>query len=272
MRDPGRSRRYAAAVPDRGVTAPSPAMLFMELRCAPEFAAFMGAWPFLSMAPRGDGHTVLVLPPFGVNDRYTQPLRSLLGQLGYDAQGWELGHNLGLTHEIVVGVPERLLELHERAGDPVSIVGWSMGGMLARALAREHPTAVRQVICLGAPFRLTPGDASSTNAAMLYEMVRHLQVDPTPSMLAEHDRVPLPVPSTSIYSRSDGVVNWEECVDDVGPRSENIEIHGSHCGLGHNPAAVIAVLDRLAQPKGEWRPFVPPFGMQYLYLGAATAA
>ena len=231
----------------------------------------MGAWPFLSMAPRGDGHTVLVLPPFGVSDRYTQPLRSLLCQLGYDAQGWELGHNLGLTEEIVEGVPERLLELHERTGDPVSIVGWSLGGILARALAREHPTAVRQVICLGAPFRLALGDASRTNAAMLYEMVRHLQVDPTPSML-EQDRGPLPVPSTSIYSRSDGVVNWETCVEDVGPCSENVEVHGSHCGLGHNPAVVIAVLDRLAQAKGEWRPFVPPFGTAYLFLGAATAA
>jgi pimeloyl-ACP methyl ester carboxylesterase len=245
----------------------------MELRCAPEFAAFMGAWPLLSMAHRGDGHTVLVLPPFGVNDRYTQPLRMLLVQLGYRAEGWDLGHNLGLTSKVVDGVPRRLLELHERCGDPISIVGWSMGGILARALAREHPAAVRQVIGLASPFRLKQSDAGKTNASMMYEMVRHLQVDPLPSrLLDEPKRGPLPVPSTAIYSRSDGVVDWQACVEDEGPQSENIEVYGSHIGMGHNLAAVIAVLDRLGQRVGEWRPFVPPFGAEYLYPLAANAA
>jgi pimeloyl-ACP methyl ester carboxylesterase len=244
----------------------------MEMRCAPEFAAFMGAWPFLAMDPRSDGHTVLVLPPFGVTDRYTQPLRSLLLSLGYRAEGWKLGHNLGLTNKVVDGVPRRLLELHERTGDPVSIVGWSMGGILARALAREHPAAVRHVIGLAAPFRLKQQDAGKTNASMLYDMVRHLQADPLPAMLVEEpERGPLPVPYTSIYSRSDGVVSWEACIDEVGPSSENIEVYGSHIGLGHNPAAVIAVLDRLGQPAGQWKPFVPPFGTEHLYPIAATA-
>jgi hypothetical protein len=248
-------------------------MLLMEYRTASEFSGFLAAWPALLTGPRGDGRPVLVLPPFGASDVYTQPLRYLLRALGYRAEGWELGHNLGRTPAVVEGVPRRLLELHEESGAPVSLVGWSMGGVLARELAREYPDAVRQVIGLAAPFRLRHDDVHLSNASLLYEMVRGLQAEPSASMLLhEHERGPMPVPCTSIYSRSDGVVSWETCVDDPGPRAENIEVVGSHCGLGHNPAAVIAVLDRLAQPEGTWKRFVPPRGAEYLYPDAMSFA
>jgi alpha/beta hydrolase fold len=255
-----------STVPREPIEAPSAALLALEVRSAPEFAAFLASWPLLSLTPRGDGHTVLVLPPFAVSDTYTQPLRSLLQSLGYDAQGWNLGQNLGRTAEVMEGVPLRLLELHELAGDPVSIVGWSMGGVLARELARDHPHAVRQVISLGAPFRLRHGDQHKTNASWLYEMVKSLQAPPSKYMTKdEHERPPLLVPSTAIYSRSDGVASWRACVDEIGPQRENIEVHSSHCGFGHNPAAVYAVLDRLAQPRGSWKPFQPPLGTGRLY-------
>ncbi len=253
----------------KGFAAPSPTLLFMEYRTLPEFSAFMAAWPTLLLAPRGRGRPVLVLPPFGTSDRYTQPLRLLLQTLGYRAEGWELGHNLGRTPAVVDGIPRRLLELSDVTGMPVSIIGWSMGGVLARELAREYPDSVRQVIGLGAPFRLRHDDADKSNASMLYEMVRALQAEPSASMLLhEHERGPMLVPSTSIFSRSDGVVSWRACIDDDRPRAENIEVVGSHCGLGHNPAAVVAVLDRLGQPDGEWAPFAPPRGSEYLYPAA----
>jgi len=266
------SHGHAGSVQSQRFKAPTAGELLMELRAGPEFAAFLAAWPMLASAPRGDGHTVLVLPPFAASDQYTSPLRSLLGALGYQAEGWELGHNLGRTSAVVDGVPRRLLELHERTGEPVSIVGWSMGGVLARELAREHPAAVRQVIGLSAPFLLKPEDTENTHGALLYELVRHLQEDPTPEMLLEeHVRGPLPVPYTAVYSRTDGVVDWNACVERVGRHAENVEVHGSHCGLGHNPAALIVVLDRLAQPLGQWSPFVAPRGTRCLFPRTDTS-
>jgi hypothetical protein len=145
--------------------------------------------------------------------------------------------------------------------------------VLARELAREYPDAVRQVIGLGAPFRLRHDEAHKSNASMLYEMVRALQAEPSASMLLhEHERRPMPVPSTSIFSRTDGVVSWRACVEDERPDAENIEVVSSHCGLGHNVAAVIAVLDRLGLPEGDWARFTPPAGSEYLYPAASLQA
>jgi pimeloyl-ACP methyl ester carboxylesterase len=243
----------------------------MEGRSLFEFGAFLFSLPFLHLHERGDGHTVLVLPPFGVGDSYTRPLRWFLSQLGYDVHGWKIGRNLGMTADARDRLPEHLLELHERGGGTVSMVGWSAGGILARELARDHPTAVRSVITLAAPFRIRHDDRHNTNASQLYRLVEHLQAPPSPRMLcdeAERGRVPGPV--TSIYTRSDGVAEWTLCLEEDGPERENIEVHGSHIGLGHNPAVALAVADRLAQPVGDWQPFEPPHAVRHWYPRPAT--
>jgi hypothetical protein len=123
---------------------------------------------------------------------------------------------------------------------------------------------VRQVITLGSPFRLREGDR--TNASALADRLAHRFVAMSEdAALPEDERRPLTVPVTNIYTRTDGVVRWHVCIDTEGPQRENIEVRGSHTGLGHNPAVVVAITDRLAQREGEWRPFRPPRHLAQLY-------
>jgi len=200
---------------------------------------------------------VLALPGFMATDLSTRPLRNFLRGRGYDAQPWLLGRNLGPTDAIVDGLSRRLRDLQERTGRPVSLVGVSLGGVFARDLARLHPVLVRQVITLGSPFRL-PARGSRpplTNTDRLYRAFRRWHSPRVADRPEEEDLPPLSVPATAIYTRSDGVVPWQSCLEREGPTSENIQVWGSHSGLGHNPLALIVIADRLAQPEGTWRPF-----------------
>lgn len=246
--------------------APSLALLALEMRAWPELGLFLASWPLLLAQRHGDGHSVLVLPPFGATDAYTSPMRVLLRGLGYSSHGWKLGQNLGPTPAILDGVPVRLAELAERSGRPVTVIGWSAGGILGREAARRDPDAVRQVITLGSPFRLLLDDRYRTHAAFFYRLAERWHAPPSESMRASAYNAPLlEVPATAIYSRTDGVASWQWCLEDEGPRAENIEVYGSHCGLGHNPAALVAIADRLAQPEGTWTPFRPPGALRHLF-------
>jgi pimeloyl-ACP methyl ester carboxylesterase len=263
---------------------PSAALLAMEGRALFEMGAFLASSPLLRAMGRGDQHPVLVLPGFTANDRSTGALRGTLRSQGYWTHGWGLGRNLGPTPEVVEGLFNRLVAVHERHGRKVSVVGWSLGGMYARAMARALPDMVRQVITLGSPFRLREGGDS--NVSRLYEQVSGRHVERTAeAMIPEHELPPLPVPTTAIYTRTDGVVHWSNCIEaegpsgplsgeqgpsgplsgEQGPFRENIEVTGSHSGLGHNPAVLYAVADRLHQPEDDWRPFHPPAWMRQLY-------
>ena len=145
---------------------------------------------------------------------------------------------------------ERLAELAERYQRKVSLVGWSLGGIFARELARRSPALVRQVITLGSPFANEP---KASNAWRLYEALSGRRVDDWPDR--EAMKLPPPVPSTAIYSRTDGIVAWQGCREQQGAMTQNIEVESSHCGLGHNPVVLYAIADRLALPEGEWWPF-----------------
>jgi pimeloyl-ACP methyl ester carboxylesterase len=221
------------------------------------------ASPLLRRSHRGDEHPVLVLPGFTADDRSTGPLRQVLRDQGYRVHGWRLGRNLGPTPKVVEGLLERLDELHGRHGRPVSLIGWSLGGIYAREMARKLPVMVRQVITLGSPFRMSGKDRSAVSA--LFERLRSGHAPDLPERVPESTRPPLPVPATAVYTRTDGIVQWWQCLESVGPMRENIEVRGSHSGLGHNPAVIYAVSDRLAQPEDRWRPFCPPRWLQRLY-------
>jgi pimeloyl-ACP methyl ester carboxylesterase len=200
---------------------------------------------------------VLVLPGFMAGDASTFPLRSLLRRLGYDARPLRLGLNLGPTDAIVDGLPRRLDEIRASTGGPVSLVGVSLGGVYARDLARGHPGLVRRVITLGSPFRLPVRNRGPelTHAGPLFRALRRWHSARLVLRREEHDLPPLSVPSTAIYTRTDGVVPWRSCVERDGPSCESVEVVGSHSGLGHNPLALYVVADRLALPEGVWRPF-----------------
>ena len=229
---------------------PSRLLLLLEMRAFWELGAFFASTPLLRMMPRGDGHSVFVLPGLMASDTSTRPLRAFLEDRGYSPCGWDLGRNYGPQPGVEEGMTAKLKEIADKTGRKVSVIGWSLGGLYARVLANRAPDIVRQVITLGTPFT---GDPRASNAWRLYELTSGLSVDD--SHWREVLKAPITVPVTSIYSRSDGIVNWQCSVERERPQAENIEVEGSHCGLGHNPAALYAIANRLAQPEGEWRPF-----------------
>lgn len=214
----------------------NPALILTEVpRAAAEFGAAVALGPLLGRMPRGDGHHVVVFPGLAASDTSTRYLRRYLRQLGYFVHGWRLGRNVGPNDFIVDGLRERMAILRETHGEPMSLVGWSLGGIYARQIARLAPEHTRLVITLGSPFRMT------------------------------HEPEAVDVPVTNVFTRGDGIVPWQSCLDDPGPRRENVEVRGSHCGLGHNPAALVVIADRLAQPAGTWVPFTPPRGTGRLF-------
>jgi pimeloyl-ACP methyl ester carboxylesterase len=170
---------------------------------------------------------------------------------------------MGPNPAVVANLRFHLNELHERRGAKVSLIGWSLGGIYARELARDHPEAVRQVISLASPFRFRGRDRSYASA--LYDRVAPTAEAFSGRAMREEDRPPLPVPATAIYTRTDGIVRWHACVEAEGPLRENIEVRGTHGGLGYNPAALVAIADRLAQPEGHWAPFRPPPAMRPVF-------
>jgi hypothetical protein len=204
--------------------------------------------------PRGDGHPVLVLPGLLAGDLTTAPLRRFLRALCYDARGWKLGVNRGPTDALRARLAERIGHLHERHGRKVSLVGWSLGGIYARELARAFPDRVRLVITLGSPFR----DISASHAARLVPIRPGGRPLREAHELRAHLRQPLAVPTTSIYSRTDGIVAWQSCLEQEGPRRENVAIACSHTGMGFHPAAFAVIADRLAQPEGTWSRYRVP--------------
>jgi pimeloyl-ACP methyl ester carboxylesterase len=241
----------------------------MEARWPLEAAAFCAVRPMLRAVGRGDEHPVLVLPGFTADDVSTGPLRWTLRAHGYWVHGWRLGRNLGPTARTVDGMRTRIDELYEHHGRRVTLLGWSLGGVYARLLARERADHVRQVITLGSPYRMEPGDRSTVQG--LWDRMAPLHDGELAFRdVAEGARPRLTVPATSIYSRSDGVVPWQLCIDEVGPIAENIEVRGSHIGLGVSAAVLVAVLDRLAQRETAWRPFRAPLGIRHWYPPAAT--
>jgi len=231
------------------VEPPSRTLLLAEVRAFYEFGAFIGVLPWLRRLPRGYGHPVMVLPGLGATDMSTVPLRAFLRDRGYATYGWDLGRNLGMRQDLTKRKLQRLHEIRRRHGRKVSLIGWSLGGVFAREIAKHAPRDVRTVITLGSPFKNT----KATHARRMYEFLAGHSIEEACSSLDLP--VPPPVPTTSIFSRSDGVVAWQCCLEDQRAQTESVEVWASHCGLGHNPAAVYVIADRLAQPEGNWNHF-----------------
>jgi len=250
--------------PGRPVPGPSAGLYLTEpARGLAGLAALPVAVPWLATAPRGDGHGVLVLPGLLASDMSTTLLRRFLGWLGYDVRGWELGRNLGPTEAVLDGLPRALSALAGRSGGPVSVIGWSLGGIYARELARQHPGQVRQVITLGSPFALT--DSRQSRVDGFYRRRSHLHANGSRVPTREQIGRPIGVPSTAVFSRLDGVVSWQVCIEPETSRHENVEVRCAHLGFGTDPATLWLIAERLSVPAGRWRPFRPPSLLRVLY-------
>lgn len=248
------AERAGGAAP---ASAPARALMYLELpRWVGEYAASRTLDLVTPARDVGHGRPVLVLPGFSANDAMTGRLRGHLKRHGFRVHGWKLGRNHGLTDRLVDGVVDRFGQLAEQYDEPVSIVGWSFGGLLARWLAHERPDDVRQIVCLGSPWR---AEGERTRATAMFERSRERYgISERAREIVDRARGPVPVPTTAVWSRTDGVVPWKGCrVDDATDPApaENVEVLSSHVGMVANPLVLAVVVDRLAQDPAEWQPF-----------------
>lgn len=242
---------------------PSRFWALAEGRAFFELGAFYMMRPFLTQLPKGDGHAVKVLPGFMATNNSTAPMRRLLNDLGYDAHGWDSGRNVRVDDALLGRLVSQLERLNDDSGGKVSLIGWSLGGVLARELAKLHPDRVRLVISLGSPIS---DDRNHTNAARLFEFFNGKDPEVMKDGRFEGLDVAPPVPTTSILTKTDGVVHWRGSVQKPSKTpTENIEVYASHLGLGVNPSVMMAIADRLAQKEGEWEPFEPSLAQQWMY-------
>lgn len=237
------------------IAALNPSLTLLEpFRAAMEFAFQQFATPPKS-AP-GDGHPVIIFPGLGADGTSVSILRAHCQELGYEAFDWGLGFNTGPRGELDPWLEELADQIcgqlapHEKTA---TLIGWSIGGLYARELGKLLAPRVRQVITIGTPFNCA---ADENSASWLSSVLggSAASIDP---LWIERLRTPPPIRTTSIYSRTDGVVAWETCRHDKRSRLvEDIEVDGSHMGMGWNREVLDIVTDRLGQAAGPWRPYV----------------
>ena len=227
---------------DDEIRPPSPALLAAELRVFLEWPTFGLRRLLVRGLPRGDGHPVIVVPGFGSSDLASRPLRRALTRLGYNTYGWELGRNMGMRRTIRTGLPALLARATELHDAKASLIGWSLGGVFVRELARHHPDQVRRVFTLGSPIN---GDPTANNVDALFRWVNRGQPAKLDREGFEKRRVPPPVPCVAIHSRTDGIVAWQCAMEMEAPNTENVEVRGSHLGYGFNPEVLRTIATRL---------------------------
>ncbi len=201
----------------------------------------------------GDGHPVFVLPGFMASDFSTGPLRRFVKKLGYEPIPWGLGRNYAKV-EYLDDLLDKLEYFYKTHGHrKVSLIGWSLGGIFARQIAKEKPHLIRQIITLGSPFK---GVEKPNNAAWMYNrLVKRKRIrEAAPELIQEFPK-PAPVPTTSIYTKEDGIVPWRLCLEKETHIHQNIQVFGSHLGLGVNPSVLRIIADRLLYTQEDWEPF-----------------
>lgn len=208
---------------------------------------------FIKHEQKGDGHPVLILPGFMASDLSTIPLRSFVDRLGYKVYGWGEGRNFAHTLYLDL-MTEKLERIYQKHGEPITLIGWSLGGIYARQLAKQDPSIIRQVITMGSPFK---GVTSSNNALWMYELLKKSKIitEDIDMKLIEDIPTPAPVPTTAIYTKEDGVVPWELCLEEEDSIHQNVQVRGSHLGLGVNPLVLQIICDRLQLTKETWSYF-----------------
>lgn len=226
----------------RALAPPAKLLMLRELAAPLDVAASLLRAPGLVTCPRGDGTTVIVMPGFGTGDRSTAILRGFLQLLGYHVEGWGLGVNRGDVEALMPVVAARVAACSATLGEPVHLVGWSLGGVLAREAARDLPDQVRQVITLGTP---VVGGPRYTAVASVYA-AQGFDFASIERQILEREKVPLRVPVTSIYSKSDGVVAWRAAIDPVNRHVEHVRVRESHFSLGFSSRVYRILAERLA--------------------------
>jgi hypothetical protein len=226
---------------------PPPSGLIREARGFLELLRLVFHAVDLARQPRGHGEPVLVLPGYGAGDGSTAILKSYLRLLGYRVSGWHLGRNSGNVSDLLPRILKRILSMNRRSEARVSLIGWSLGGFIAREVARERPELIHHVITLGTP---VVGGPKYTVVAETFRR-RGVDLDAMEIEIAARNKIPLQTPVTAIYSRTDAVVAWQACIDRDGVTIEHVEVSTTHVGFGFSPEVYKVIAQRLAGMAGE---------------------
>jgi pimeloyl-ACP methyl ester carboxylesterase len=230
---------------------PHPSEMIREMRVLLEVPRLLFRFPVLARQPRGSGQPVLVLPGYGAGDFSTALLQGYLRFLGYRVRGWGRGRTSGEVQHLMPRVLKRLLSLNRKSGQEVTLVGWSLGGYLAREAARERPDLVQRVITLGTP---VVGGPKYTIVARHFHR-RGIDMDAMEAEIELRNQVLLRTPVTAIYSRADAIVAWKACIDRNGLNVEHVEVRTTHLGFGFSPEVYKIIAQRLAaQPQRSEQP------------------
>ncbi|MEL7489588.1 MAG: alpha/beta fold hydrolase [Pseudomonadota bacterium] len=228
-----------------GVKRPSGFSRLRELASPLEIAAGVRRAGALRDAPAGDGRPVVLIPGYLAVDASMTPMSRFLKSIGYQTFASGLGYNAGDVDKDVARTGARVEEVQARNdGAPVTMIGWSLGGVIARETARLFSDSVREVITLGTPII---GGPKYTSVGPIYAHLNNLDMDEFEKEVHRRNSIGLSQPLTSIYSKSDGVVGWEASIDVYNPQTRNIEVTGSHFSLGLNPKVWRIIADVLAQ-------------------------
>ncbi len=259
------------------VGSPSVLSSLLEARIFMEMALLPASLPLLMAAPQGDGHPVILVPGFMAGESTLAALKLFLQNKGYDVHNWGLGRNVGFRGKHANALPQKIRYLHHTTGRKVSLVGWSLGGVFSFYGAETTQDCVRSIITLGSPVSVDMmGNQSPPALKAMYRLVSHRLgasahlMQPRAKAMREHRR--LPIPTSCLYSLSDGVVPPQEATIDGDPAlHENIQVPGSHVGLGFNGIVMAIVADRLAQPEGDWKPVAPQGLLGHVYRATTRA-
>ena len=207
-----------------------------------ELPRLVAASPFLAMQARGNGEPVMVLPGLGASNLSTTLLRGYLSWLGYNVRGWQQGRNHGGVAELLPEVAAEVRSFRVDSGSKINIVGWSLGGVLAREVARDNPDLVSQVVTMGSP---VVGGPKYTSMGARYAR-RGVDLDDIEATIAARESNPIRVPVTSIYSKRDGIVGWQASIDKYTAGADHFEVSATHLGLGISPEVFKIVARKLA--------------------------
>jgi pimeloyl-ACP methyl ester carboxylesterase len=222
---------------------PSPGGLLREARGFLEFPRLLFRSMDLVQQPRGRGEPVMVLPGYGAGDGSTAVLKTYLRLLGYRASGWHLGRNSGNVPDLMPRVMKRVLSMHRRTRHRVRLIGWSLGGFIAREAARERPDIIDQVITLGTPV------VGGPKYTILAERLRRrgVDLDAMEAEIASRNETIIRTRVTALYSRQDAVVAWQACIDRNCKNIEHVEVQTTHMGFGFSPEVYKIIAQRLAE-------------------------
>jgi surfactin synthase thioesterase subunit len=223
---------------------PSALLGVLEARAPLEGLSLLATWPWLAFMPRGDGRPLMLAPGYGASDVSLYPLFRFLNWLGYDVRHWGLGRNRGKVVQYVRALTERVRDLQsETGGARVTLIGWSLGGVIVREVARDHPDLVREVITLGTP---VVGGPKYTRVGKLFARRENVDMNQLEQQIHERNLRPIACPLTCVYSKTDGVVAWRATIDEYNPHARNIHVPGSHLGLAFNPLVLRLIARTLA--------------------------